>query len=129
MQRPTAVLMRDHYALHRNSYSGDVDETVVWTDWDYALAEAVQLLEDYTTPEGHVVWEADSERVTFDAKKKISKARAAIERKTRGSKNKAYEPDLGEYWVTTPRLMHGEEWPTLEEWVLEQNEKNKPVVE
>lgn len=128
-QRPTAMLLHDHYALHRNWFTGEADEEPTWTDWDYALAEVGQMLEDYRTPEGHMFWEAESERVTFDARKKINKARAAIDRKTKGSKGKPYKPLDGEYWVTEPVLMEGDDWPTLEEWLEEKQAREGPMVE
>lgn len=123
-QRPTAMLLHDHYALHRDPWSNKPFENVVWTDWDYVLAECIQLIEDYTTPEGHLGWESDSERVTFDARRKINKARAAIDRKTKGSEKNPYKAQDGEYWVTSPVLMRGEDWPTIGEWFEEQAKKN-----
>lgn len=124
-QRPTAMLARDFYALNRNVFTGEPMTTEsMWTDWDYALAEAIQFIDDYTTQEGHLVWEAESERVTFNAKKKINKARAAIDRRTKGSKDKPYTASDGEYWVTEPMLMRGEDWPTLTEWFDEEARKN-----
>jgi len=128
-QRPTAVLLYDNYAMHRDWFTGEVDEEPFWTDWDYILAEVAQMLEDYRTPEGHMFWEAESQRVTFDAQRKINKARAAIERKTKGSKNKPYKPADGEYWVTEPVLMSGDDWPTIAEWMEEKNVREGPVVE
>jgi len=124
-QRPTAMLMRDFYALNRNPYTSEpfVFDTM-WTDWDYALSEAIQFIDDYTTAEGHLIWEAESERVTFNAKKKINKARAAIDRRTKGSKDKPYNASDGEYWITEPVLMRGDDWPTLTEWFEEQARKN-----
>jgi hypothetical protein len=124
-QRPTAMLCRDYYALNRNVYSGEpiVSESM-WTDWDYALAESIQFIDDYTTAEGHLIWEAESERVTFNAKKKINKARAAIDRKTKGTEKNPYKVSDGEYWVTEPLLMRGDDWPTLSEWLDEQVRKN-----
>lgn len=110
--------------MHRHHKTGEVVGDVVWTDWDYVLAECVQFIADYTTQEGHLIWEAESERVTFNAKKKINKARAAIDRRTKGSKDKPYTPVDGEYWVTEPVLMRGEEWPTITEWFDEQARKN-----
>lgn len=128
-QRPTAVLLHDFYALHRNSVTGEPDEDPTWTDWDYILAEVGQMLEDYRTPEGHMFWEAESERVTFDAQRKINRARAAIERKTKGSKNKPYKAQDGEYWITEPVLMYGDDWPTIEEWMAEKEAREGPMVE
>jgi hypothetical protein len=128
-QRPTAVLLYDYHALHRNWFTGDVDEEPTWTDWDYILAEVGQMLEDYRTPEGHMFWEAESERVTFNAQRKINKAKAAIDRKTKGSKNKPYSPQDGEYWTTEPVLMYGDDWPTIEEWMEEKIAREGPMVE
>lgn len=118
------MLMHDHYALHRNPWTDEPADAIVWTDWDYLLAECVQFIEDYTTQEGHLAWESESERVTFDARRKINKARAAIDRKTKGSEKNPYKPYDGEYWVTDPVLMRGDDWPTLDEWLEEQNRKN-----
>lgn len=118
------MLFHDHYALHRDWFTGEPYDEVVWTDWDYVLAECIQFIADYTTQEGHLIWEAESERVTFDAKKKINKARAAIDRRTKGSDKKAYVPSDGEYWTTQPVLMRGEEWPTLSEWFDDIARKN-----
>ena len=124
-QRPTAMLARDYYALNRNAFTGEpiVSETM-WTDWDYALAEAIQFIDDYTTAEGHLLWESESERVTFNAKKKINKARAAIDRKTKGTEKNPYKASDGEYWVTEPVLMRGDDWPTIGEWFEDQSKKN-----
>lgn len=110
------MLFHDFYALNRDTVTGEPNPSVVWSDWDYILAEVIQFIDDYTTPEGHLLWEAESDRVTFDARKKINKARAAIDRRTKGSKNKQYEAADGEYWVTEPVLMRGDDWPTINEW-------------
>jgi hypothetical protein len=118
------MLMHDHYALHRDPWTGLPDSNVVWTDWDYILAECVQFISDYTTAEGHLVWEAESDRVTFNAVRKINRARAAIDRKTKGSEKNPYKALDGEYWLTEPVLMRGEEWPSINEWFDQESAKN-----
>lgn len=116
--------MYDHYAGFRNSFTGQVDGTPHWLDIDYALATARQIIEDYTDNEtGHLVFVEQSDRVTFDAQRYTKKSVAAVERRTKGSKNKPYEAQPGERWRTIPRVMDGGEMPTLAEWLAEQERK------
>lgn len=94
---------------------------------DYALATALQVVEDYTDNEtGHLIFVEQSDRVTFDAKKYTKKSIAAVERKTKGSKKRPYEAGPGERWRTIPRVMNGGEMPTLAEWLAEQERKKSP---
>lgn len=59
----------------------------------------------------------------MDAIRRIDKAQAKIDAKTKGRKGKPYEPLPGEYWVTELVLQRGEEWPTLAEWVEDEQKK------
>jgi len=69
--------------------------------------------------DGIPVWWDESERVTFDAKARISKSRAAIDRaQEANSKKKKSTP--GVYFVAEPRVMDGGEMPTRAEWLEEQ---------
>ena len=123
-QRPTAVILQDFYAGFRDSFSGEVDGEPVWLPWDYALANALQIIEDHTDSEtGHLIWVEQSERVTFDASKFTKKSVAAVERKTKSSKSKAYEAAPGERWRTVPRTTDGGPLPTMLEWRDEQARK------
>ena len=64
--------------------------------------------------------------MTFDAKARTSKSRAAIERAQEADskkKNKSY----GKYFVAEPRLMEGDEMPTRDEWLEEQERKRGRV--
>tara|TARA_R110002153_G_scaffold237485_2_gene391650 strand:- start:120 stop:392 length:273 start_codon:yes stop_codon:yes gene_type:complete len=68
------------------------------------------------------IWWDESERITFDAKARVSKSRAAIERAQEADgkkKNKAH----GRYFTAEPRVMDGGEMPTRDEWLKEQEEK------
>jgi hypothetical protein len=89
--------------------------------WDYRLIKAHYILEDWYR-DGIPVWWDESDRVTFDAKARTSKSRAAIERAQEADskkKNKSY----GKYFIAEPRLMEGDEMPTRREWLEEQERK------
>lgn len=110
--------MGDDWFGHRNWLThepeGDRDE---WISWDYALVHAQQLIEDYTDNHGNLVYEVQSDRVTVEAVRKIDKFEEAKERIT---SRKNYKAQAGEYYI--PRLdKRSKEWPTFEEWVVEQN--------
>lgn len=67
------------------------------------------------------VWVAESDRVTFDVKAKVSRPHAALERvKERDGKKK---PVHGRYYSIEPRVMDGGEWPTLQDWITDLAEK------
>ena len=92
-----------------------------WTMWDYRLIKAHYLLEDWYR-DGVPLWWDESDRVTFDAKARFSKSRAAVERAQEADgkkKSKAY----GKYYIAEPRVMDGGDMPTREEWLEEQERK------
>jgi hypothetical protein len=98
-----------------------------WTEWDFKLLKAHHLVQDWYR-DGIPIWWDESDRVTFDAKARVSKSRAAIERaQEAASKNK--KPAPGRYFIAEPRVMDGGELPTRDEWLKEQVAKNsaKPV--
>ena len=110
------MLTRDPLFGHRDWFTGgpvrDKDE---WTDWDFALVSAFQLISDLTDRDGLLVHEVENERMMVHAVRKINKFHASRDRMTKGSKKKGYEPQPGEYFV--PELeLRGGEWPTLEEY-------------
>lgn len=72
------------------------------------------------------MWWDESDRVTFDAKPRVSKSRAAVER-AQEAQGKKKNKSHGLYFVTEPRLMDGDEMPTRDEW-LEEQEKKKGAV-
>jgi hypothetical protein len=72
------------------------------------------------------IWWDESDRVTFDAKARVSKSRAAIERAQEADgkkKSKAH----GRYFVAEPRVMDGGEMPTRDEWLAEQESKKGTI--
>jgi len=60
--------------------------------------------------------------VTFDAKARTSKSRAAIER-AQESDSKKKSKSYGKYYVTEQRVIDGGDMPTREEWLKEQQIK------
>lgn len=106
---PTAVIFSD--PSHKK-----------WTVWDYRLIKAHYILMDWYR-DGVPIWWDESDRVTFDVKARTSKSRAATERAQEADgkkKNKSY----GKYFIAEPRLMEGDEMPTRQEWLEEQERKN-----
>lgn len=99
---PTAVIFSD--PSHKK-----------WTTWDYRLLKAYHMLQDWYR-DGIPVWWDESDRITFDAKARFSKSKAAIERAQEAdSKKKA--KSYGKYYVAEPRVMDGGEMPTRDEWI------------
>lgn len=118
--------MRDEWYGHRNPASGEpVGDRTEWIEWDFALAYAVQTIEDYSDEYGLLAWELADERVEVNANKKIHKFKAAIERTTSG---KNYKASPGEYFIPEvfSRGKDGE-IQSFAEWIEKEAKKNGPV--
>lgn len=116
LKRPTAVIMRDDWYGHRDPFTweelGDKDE---WLDWDYALIDAVQTIEDFTDDSGILVWEREDPNAVVNAVKKIDRFKEAVEDRTRGEK---YKPSPGEYFVPDIQPFNeGDELQTYSQWI------------
>ena len=109
--------MRDPYFGHRDWLTGEEQpDREAWTDWDFALVAALQVIQDNTNQHGLLSWEVENERMDVIAEKKFDKFQAAVDRRTKGTKKKSYEPAPGEYF--SPKLdLRGGEWPTYREYV------------
>ena len=57
------------------------------------------MIEDFTDQYGLPAWVVEDEAVEIDAVKKVHKFKASVDRATSGSKNKAYQPVPGEYFI------------------------------
>lgn len=110
------MLLHDVYALHRNWWDpqwkpgiGDTD----WTTWDYALADAYQIIEDYTDSEsGQWLPYDQSGDVYWDVKSRISGSLAAIRK---AEENRELQP--GESLYAVPVFRDDKDKPTLESWL------------
>jgi len=111
-QPPLAVIFND--VKHRE-----------WNEWDFKLIKAHYILEDWYR-DGVPVWWDESDRVTFDAKARISKSRAAIER-AQEADGKKKSKSHGKYYIAEPRVMDDGEFPTRKEWSEEQEAKRGAV--
>lgn len=109
-QPPVAVIFSDE--KHRK-----------WTMWDYRLLKAYHMLQDWYR-DGVPIWWDESERVTFDAKARVSKSRAAIERAQEASTKGNKKAVPGRYFVAEPKVIDGGEFPTRDEWLAEQAKKS-----
>lgn len=119
--------MGDDWFGHRDPFTGapigDRDE---YTSWDYALQNAFQTIEDYTDDKsGLLIWEVEDENAFVTANKKYNKFQAAVDKKTRGSKNKPYQAEPGEYFVPGLKSHRVDEngdyvFQTMREWVEQQ---------
>jgi hypothetical protein len=89
--------------------------------WDYRLLKAHYILEDWYR-DGIPLWWDESDRVTFDAKARTSKSRAAVERAQEADGKKKFK-SYGKYYIAEPRVMDGGEMPTRDEWLEEQRNK------
>jgi hypothetical protein len=94
---------------------------VEWTVWDYRLVKAHFMLKNWYR-DGIPIWWDESDRVTFDAKSRVSKSRAATDR-AQDKAGKAKNPTPGQYFIAEPRVMDGGEFPTRDEWIAEQKKK------
>lgn len=80
--------------------------------------------------DGIPIWWDESERVAFNAKARISKSRAAVERAQESSTKNNKKNVPGRYFIAEPVVIDGGEMPTREEWMEEQAKKNgtQPVI-
>jgi len=97
-----------------------------WTTWDYKLVKAHYILQDWYR-DGIPVWWDESERVAFDAKPRVSKSRAAIERAQEAAGKGGKKAVPGRYFIAEPKVIDGGEFPTRAEWLEEQEKKNSTL--
>lgn len=116
------MLFRDHFFGFRDPETNEPElaaDKVWWTGWDYALADAMQFIQDHTNQHGHLVWEYQSDDVEVVVEKKVDRHDAIVERRTGGKK---YKKSPGEYFVSRLKLMPwAKEWPTADQWYAEQS--------
>lgn len=92
--------------------------------WDMRLVKAVELYENIRSGSGVPIYWDRSDRVVFEAESYVSKSQAALDRaeeKAANSKTKNY----GKVFYPVPRTTDGGPLPTLDEWLVEQEQKRQ----
>lgn len=108
--------MGDDWFGHRNVFGEPVGDRTELTDWDLALIQAIQTIEDLTDEHGLYVWETAEDGVSVSSIKTHDKFQASIDRKT---SKKNYKPDPGERWkaeIRPSRHREDGEFQTIAEW-------------
>jgi hypothetical protein len=96
--------------------------------WDLRLLKAFHFAESFVN-EGIPIWWDESDDVTFDVERRVSRSRAATDRAQKqessgtGTDGKPREAPPGRYYVPVPRKMGGGPMPTFSEYVEEQERK------
>lgn len=117
------AITRDDWFGHwtvRGERHGDPNER---TEWDFALIEAVETVEDFTDENGLLKWEVDEDGVSVDSVKTYDKFQASIDRKTGKEK---YKPEPGERWKPVVRPSRNREdggFQTFAEWRASQEKQ------
>lgn len=114
-QRPTAMILHDPYALNREWWNPDwvpATEDRAWVGWDYALAGAYQVIEDFTDESGQYIPYDASGEVDWEVKSKFSGSNAAIERARESRK----ELRPGESLYAVAVFRDPDNKPTLKSW-------------
>ena len=111
--------MRDEFYGHRDTFTflpdGDREE---YLDWDFALFDALQTIEDNSDQYGLLAWELEDEAVEVDALRKFHKFETSRDLATKGTANKPYQPQAGEYFVPRMETRRSDgHFQTYEEWV------------
>lgn len=112
--------MHDDYYGYRDFFTGlPFGDSRVFLEWDWALIQAVQMIEDHTDKYGLLNWQVEAEDIEVDAEKRIHKFQASIDRITAGSKTKSYTPQPGEFFVPKmwSRSSDKDRKPTFAEWL------------
>jgi hypothetical protein len=110
---PLAVILRDPSHTEYNR-------------WDLKLVAAYHIYEDMLVGNIPVHWD-QSDRVTFDVKRGVSKSKAKIAATERAYQKRNAKNDSamdGVYFYAVPRTMDGGPLPTIEEWQAEQAAKS-----
>lgn len=94
-----------------------------YTKWDYRLIKAVYAMEHYEV-NGYPVWVEESPDVTFKAKKKTIRSKAAVEKLERSLTRGGKETAPGTIVYPTVEIKSGGSWPRRADW-LERKAKAK----
>jgi len=110
------MLLNDPLAGHRKWWNPDYrpapSMATVWTEWDFILLRVYQYLEDYTTPNGHMIWVEQDPDVHWDIDKSESGYERAVYEYRESNDLKPYES-----LHATPAWDETAEPPSMEKWL------------
>jgi hypothetical protein len=110
-------LLHDPYAGHRDYddpfWVGDPVRDTLWTDWDYALAEAISAIDQLTSPTGQPRWLTEDPEVYWDIGSSVDYSVKTLS--DEAAKYKDGVPPEVNHFVKNPHKA-GEFW-TMEEWL------------
>lgn len=90
--------------------------------WDLRLLKAYHFAEDFIR-EGVPIWWDESDEVSFEVEKRISRSRAAVQRAEKSENGKDKSAPDGRYYIPVPKTRGGASFPTFQDWVAEQERK------
>lgn len=97
----------------------------VWTDWDFALLRAYQIIQDYTNPEnGQLLWVDQSPEVDWEITSVFSGHDEALER----AHEKRDKLKPGEKLVATAQFRFPDDPPSMSKWLEDlENDTARPM--
>lgn len=114
------MILHDPYALHRKWWDWTWQPSIgdeSWTDWDYFLSDALQIIEDYTDKDtGQLIWYDQSGDVHWDVGSTFSGSKEALEKE----QERRGELKPGESLYAIP--VFGAKKPTLSDWIRDMEE-------
>lgn len=90
--------------------------------WDLRLLKAYYFAQDFIR-DGVPVWWDESDEVSFEVEKRISRSRAATQRSEKSETGKDKTPPDGRYYVPVPKAKGGKPMPSFADWLAEQERK------
>lgn len=108
--------MGDDWFGHRDVWGEPYGDRSEMLDWDLALIQALETIEELTDSNGLYIWELAEDGVSVDSVKTYDKFQASIDRKT---SKRGYKPEPGERWraqIRPSRYREDGEFQTLKEW-------------
>lgn len=114
------MITQDEWYGHRNHFTGEPEgDREEWVPWDFILAQAYQLVTDFTNQYGFLEWESDDPYgvVTVVPELKIDKVEQSLEL---GKKNRdtarRLERVAGSKLVPRLKKKKDKEWPSHVEY-------------
>jgi len=84
--------------------------------WDLRLLKAYHFAQDFIR-DGIPVWWDESDDVFFEAEGRISRSKAAIQKKEKSESGKDKTPPDGRYYQAIPKTRNGKPLPTFADWL------------